>query len=123
MKGYKGPDRRQKRSKSFTLMLIINLVGWVLFLLMMLGLHFARPELATGFQKMLGFEAREYWLRDLSYALIVLQLLCIVSSGILLWLKYNTARRRNDGLWLNVFFLLLLSIASLAWTYSGLRAL
>jgi len=108
-------------SKSFKFMLVLNLFGWFLFLLMMLGLHFARPEQLTGFQTMLGLEAREYWLRDLSYGLMVLQILCISSGVLLLWLKYNTARRRNDGLWLNVFFLLALSVGSLLWTFWGLN--
>ena len=120
MKGYKGPNRRQEHSKSFKFMLVLNLIGWFLFLLMMLVLHFARPELATGFQKMLGLEAREYWLRDLSYFLLILQSLCITSSAILLWFKYKKARRSADGVWLNIFFLLALSIGSLLWTLSGL---
>lgn len=123
LKHQKHLERRSEKSPYLGLMIGINIIAWFAFLLMMILLHYARPELITGFQQLLELEHRDYWLRDLTHFIIGLQIFCLLCGAVLLWLKHQLARRRGDSVWLNVFFLLALSALSLMWTYSGLSAL
>ncbi|MDF2179923.1 hypothetical protein P2G88_16845 [Aliiglaciecola sp. CAU 1673] len=117
---WEGPDRRQtppEKDGLFRLLVMGSVAGWITFILAMLVFHFARPELGTGFARYLGIGQSSTWSESLTLYLLALLVLCLVFSLIALFIKSRRARRRHDGIWLNLMILLVISSASLVWVF------
>jgi H+/Cl- antiporter ClcA len=113
-----GIDRRQTPAKKDSLYRILSIgviLGWCLFIIAMLVFHVARPEISPGFFDYKNVDSRDFW--DVPKTLILSLLLgcCFLLSVAALIIRAKRARRRNDGLWLNLFFLFTGTLASLLW--------
>ena len=115
---WNGVDRRHTPAKKDTLYRVLSIgviLGWCLFVIAMLVFHYARPEISPGFFDYKNVNSRDFW--DAPMTLILLLLLggCFLLSVAALIIRAKRARRRNDGLWLNLFFLFIGTLASLLW--------
>ncbi len=117
-KHWNGADRRQLPAKQDTLYRILSIgviLGWCLFVIAMLVFHYARPEIAPGFFDYRNVDSRDFWDAPMTMLLLILLGCCFVLSAVALMIRAKRARRRNDGLWLNLFFLFIVTLASLLW--------
>lgn len=92
-----------------------SIVGWLLFVAAMLLFHYARPELQTGFMQALGINTEQGWHHSLTGWLLLTLVVTVLLSLVALLVRGRRSRRRNDGLWLNLMLLALLSASSLVW--------
>ncbi|WP_088328645.1 hypothetical protein [Lacimicrobium sp. SS2-24] len=117
-KHWDGTDRRQTPAKQDALYRTLTvgvILGWCLFVVAMLVFHYARPELSPGFFDYKNVESRDVWDAPMTLILLLLLTSCFLLSGLALYLRAKRARRRNDGLWLNLFFLFAGTLISLIW--------
>lgn len=86
------------------------LISAILFLIALMVMHWARPEMKTYFTEFAGLSLRLHWQQQLLYPLLGLLWLCptiIVTT--LIFLRKRT-RRQSDNIGVNLALLLIFAI-------------
>ncbi|MBC3764311.1 hypothetical protein H8B19_00335 [Neptunicella marina] len=116
-KNHNFTDRRSGRDFLYRAMVGINIFAWLIFVIVMCMFHFARPELETGFGRFLNVYSRTSWNSYLVNWMFLLLCGCVLLSTLVILIRKRRARRRTDGVWANVFFLVITSVISLIYLW------
>lgn len=108
-----GKNRRQGPDWLLRMLQWLSILGWVLFLIALTVLHYARPEFNSGQVQFHQIAIRSHWLPHLTDPLLYLLLSCCALSLIALILQRYRSRRAEDGLGVHRALLLLVSLATL----------
>lgn len=104
-------DRRQGPDLVRQLFAWLAVLAWVLFILALLLVHYARPEMDTGLVRYWDIEIRGDWHPALTNWLQAMLYGTALLSAISLVLNRLRLRRKDDRLHFNLVILLLASIA------------
>lgn len=107
----RGPDLLRKAFAWLAVM------AWLVFLLALILVHYARPEMDTGLVRYFGLDLRDTWRPLLTQYLQAVLWLTALLSAISLTLNYLRSRRHSDHLHFNIVILLLSSISFLLYLY------
>lgn len=107
----RGPDLLRK---AFAWLAVL---AWLVFLLAIILVHYARPEMDTGLVRYFGLDLRDTWRPVLTQYLQGLLWLTACLSAISLTLNYLRSRRHSDHLHFNIVLLLLSSSSLLLYLY------
>ena len=115
--------RRQPRERDglFKFLVVINVLGWFVFLAALIVFHYARPEFISGVQAFWGVSGRQNWSASLSVYLVGLLLVCVLISMLVLVLKRQRNRRENDYYGINGYVLMFIAASSLVILYFELN--
>ncbi len=94
---------------------VLAIFGWLLILASLVLFHYARPEFKAGLDSHWGLQAREAWDRQMADWLFYCTAVTGVLSLISLYINSRYQRRKTDGYWMNLIFLLLSSMVGIAW--------
>lgn len=111
--------RRQPREQDtlFKFLVVINVLGWFVFLVALIVFHYARPEFISGVQAFWGVSGRQHWSSSLSLYLVGLLLICVLISMLVLVLKRQRNRREHDYYGINGYVLMFTAASSLVILY------
>lgn len=113
-------ERRVKSRKKDALYRVVvglNILAWVVLIMAIILLHYARPDFITGVQNYWGIEGRETWSRELVNELLTLLQICLLVTIVTLVLRSRRNRRKTDRFGINIIILLVISITSLVTIY------
>ena len=117
-KKWDGIDRRQIGKGHDWFYRVINagnILVWLVFLAAMVVFHYARPERVSGVERFWGVTGRQEWNEGLTLWLLVLLSICTVSSLVLMLLRRQRNRRKNEGWLTNLVFLGVVSAIWALW--------
>jgi uncharacterized membrane protein YhaH (DUF805 family) len=103
--------------KFFQCMILINVLGWFVFIGALLVFHDARPEFISGVQAFWGVEGRQEWSKTLTIYLVALLSLCVFISVTVLIMKRRRNRRDKDHFGINGYVLMVTAVSSLIILY------
>ena len=120
MPDVKAERRKKHRSRDFLYRatVALNLVAWIMLLIALIVLHYARPEFVSGVQTYWGIDGRDFWLDDKLEWLLILLETCLLLSFFTLIIRARRNRRKADQLGINLLVLLLISLISLSTVYT-----
>ena len=107
-KEWDGIDRRQTpKTKDLLYRFVIagNVLVWLVFVGAMTVFHYARPEQISGVQRFWGITGREEWHASLTVWLLSLLAICTLLSAVLIFLRKQRNRRKNESWFSNLTFL------------------
>ncbi|MCH8538014.1 MAG: hypothetical protein LAT66_09620 [Alkalimonas sp.] len=104
-------DRRQGPDFIRRLFSWLAILAWLVFIVAIVLVHYARPELDTGLVRYWELDIRQDWHPTLTTWLHYVLWVTAALSGISLVLNRLRARRKGDRLHYNLLLLLLTSIA------------
>lgn len=87
--------------------------AWLLFIVCLVIVHFARPEYNTGLVRYWGIEVRNSWHPQLTEWLLYLLFACSVFSLLSVIVNKMRMRRKTDFLRVNLLLLFLMSLSFL----------
>jgi hypothetical protein len=103
--------------KFFQTMVLVNVLGWFVFIGALLVFHNARPEFVSGVQAFWGIQGRQDWSETLSIYLIGLLASCVVISFAVIIMKRQRNRRERDPFGINGYVLMITAVSSLVILY------
>lgn len=104
-------DRRQGPDLIRQLFSWMAILAWLVFIVAIVLIHYARPELDTGLVRYWQLDIRQDWHPQLTLWLHYLLWVTAGLSGVSLVFNRLRARRKEDRLHFNLVLLLLTSIA------------
>ncbi|MGK0305819.1 MAG: uncharacterized membrane protein YhaH (DUF805 family) [Gammaproteobacteria bacterium] len=107
----------REHDKFFQCMILINVLGWFVFIGALLVFHDARPEFISGVQAFWGVEGRQEWSKTLTIYLVALLSLCVFISVTVLIMKRRRNRRDKDHFGINGYVLMVTAVSSLIILY------
>ena len=113
-----GIDRRQtpkNKDMIFRLVNVGNIIVWVIFVAALVIFHYARPETISGVQRYWGVSGRQEWNEVLTLWLLGLLAVCTLLSTVLIFMRKQRNRRKNESWWSNLLFLGAVSGAFALW--------
>ncbi len=113
-------ERRLKSRKNDALYRVVvglNIFAWIVLIIAIILLHYARPDFIAGVQNYWGIEGRETWSEELLDELLMLLQICLLVTIVTIVLRSRRNRRKNDRFGINIIILLVISITSLVTIY------
>lgn len=112
-KKWDGVDRRhipKQKDIFYRLVMAGNILVWFLFVGALTLYHYARPEQISGVQRFWGVTGREEWNTSLTIWLLSLLAVCALVSTVLVIMRRQRNRRKNESWFSNLTFLALVCI-------------
>ena len=118
MSDWDGVERRNKpkvKDWLYRMTMAGNAVVWLLFISAMMVFHFARPELQSGVARFWGETVRTEWDTGLTLWLYGLLLICALFSIVLIFLRKQRSRRKNESQAANLIILAAIACGFIVW--------
>lgn len=111
MKQWQGPDRRNKPDKWVSVVHILAIVSWTLFIFALIMSFYAAPEEEYGITKYHDISVRKFWLTPLTGYLYVVLWGSALLSYVSVIINHYRSRRASDSKHINLTMLFLICLA------------
>lgn len=126
MSEWDGINRRNKpkdKDRFYLITLVGNGIVWLLFVASMMIFHFARPELESGLSRFWGESVRQEWDAELTGWLYGMLFVCALSSILLIFLRKQRSRRKNESTAANLIILAVVALGFLFWIHQAMAGM